>query len=85
MKAKKAKRGRPPLKNAKLADIFISLRINHKDAKQLDDLSRRCGMTRSNFVRRAVDDAVVQIERKSRPKAKERTFIDMCRFILGKD
>jgi len=85
MKSKKAKRGRPPLKNAKLADIFISLRINHKDAKHLDDLSRRCGMTRSNFVRRAVDDAVVQIERKSRPKAKERTFIDMCRFIIGRD
>jgi len=84
MKAK-AKRGRPRIKKSERQDVFISLRLNEKEAKQFADLAKRCGMTRSTFVRRAVEDAVLQIERKARPKAKERTFVDMCRFIIGLD
>ena len=84
MKAK-AKRGRPRIKKSERQDVFISLRLNAKEAEQFADLAKRCGMTRSNFVRRAVEDAVLQIERKARPKAKERTFVDMCRFIIGLD
>jgi len=85
MKVTKAKRGRPRIKNSELVDVFISLRITGKEAKALDDLSKRCGMSRSNFIRRAVEDAKTQVERKSRPKASERTFVDMCRFIIGRD
>ena len=86
MKSKKAKRGRPKtVKTADLASVFVSFRLTGREAKTLDDLSARCGMTRSKFVRRAAEDAVVQIERKTRLKAKERTFVDMCRFIIGKD
>ena len=84
MKAK-ARRGRPRVKKSELQDVFISLRLNAKEAEQFADLAKRCGMTRSTFVRRAVEDAVLQIERKARPKAKERTFVDMCRFIIGRD
>ena len=85
MKVTKVKRGRPRIKQSQLVDVFISLRVTGKDAKALDGLSKRCNMSRSNFVRMAVEDAVVQIERKTRLKAKERTFVDMCRFIIGKD
>ena len=86
MKAKTKQRGRPKtVKTADLASVFVSFRLTGREAKALDDLSARCGMTRSKFVRRAAEDAVVQIERKTRLKAKERTFVDMCRFIIGKD
>ena len=84
MKAK-AKRGRPRIKKSERQDVFISLRLNEKEAEQFADLAKRCGMSRSNFVRRAVEDAVLQIERKARPNAKDRTFVDMCRFIIGLD
>ena len=85
MKVTKAKRGRPRIKQSQLVDVFISLRITGKEAKALDDLSKRCGMSRSNFIRRAVEDTKAQVESKSRPKASERTFVDMCRFIIGRD
>jgi len=80
----KAKRGRPRVRKAsELADVFVSFRITGKELKSLEDVAERCGMSRSTFIRRAMLDSVANINAKSRSKG--RNFVDMCRFIVGKD
>jgi len=63
---------------------YSTFRLSTAELRKLTDLSKRCGIPRSSFVNRAILDTMRQIESKKTSKS-ERTFVEMCRFILGKD
>ena len=51
------------------------------EIKRINDMAKRVGMSRSQFISRSVVDTMDRVEAKRRPK---RTFIELCRYILGK-
>jgi len=69
---------------ASLKTLYVSFRASNQELKRLDDMSNKCGMPRSSFVNRAVMDSIAQIEATKKPPKGQRSFVDMCRFIIGK-
>ena len=51
------------------------------ELKRVNDMAKRVGMSRSQFISRSVVDTMDRVEAKRSPK---RTFIELCRYILGK-
>jgi len=66
---------------SKLKSTFVAFRMTDKEIKRVNDMAQRVGMSRSQFISRSVVDTMDRVEAKRRPK---RTFIELCRFILGK-
>jgi len=66
-----------------LKSAFIAFRQTDKEIKRINDMSQRLQMSRSQFMSRAVTDALDRIDSKSETP-KGRTFIGVCRYILGK-
>ena len=52
------------------------------ELKRVNDMAKRVGMSRSQFISRSVVDTMDRVEAKRRPN--KRTFIELCRYILGK-
>jgi len=55
--------------------------MTDKEIKRVNDMAQRVGMSRSQFISRSVVDTMDRVEAKRQPK---RTFIELCRYILGK-
>jgi len=53
------------------------------EMKRINDMAKRVGMSRSQFISRSVVDTMDRVEAKSET-TKGRTFIGVCRYILGK-
>ena len=68
-------------KKSTLKSTFVAFRMTDAELKRTNDMATRVGMSRSQFMSRAVIDTMDRIEAKRRPK---RTFIELCRYILGK-
>ena len=68
-------------KKSSLKSTFVAFRMTDAELKRLNDMARRVGMSRSQFISRSVVDTMDRVEAKRRPK---RTFIELCRYILGK-
>jgi len=77
--ARAGKRSRASIKN-----LYVSFRASDQELKRLNEMSKRCGMARSSFVNRSVMDSIAQIEATKKPAKGQRSFVDMCRFIIGK-
>ena len=68
-------------KKSTLKTTFVAFRMTEAEIKRVNDMAQRLKMSRSQFMSRAVIDTMDRIEAKRRPK---RTFIELCRYILGK-
>ena len=68
-------------KKSTLKSTFVAFRMTDKEIKRINDMAKRVGMSRSQFISRSVVDTMDRVEAKRRPK---RTFIELCRYILGK-
>ena len=66
-----------------LKSTFVAFRMTDKEIKRVNDMARRVGMSRSQFISRSVVDTMDRVEAKSET-TKGRTFIGVCRYILGK-
>jgi len=64
-----------------LKSTFVAFRMTDKEIKRVNDMAQRVGMSRSQFISRSVVDTMDRVEAKRQPK---RTFIELCRYILGK-
>jgi len=64
-----------------LKSTFVAFRMTDAEIKRINDMAQRVGMSRSQFISRSVVDTMDRVEAKRRPK---RTFIELCRYILGK-
>ena len=67
-----------------LKTLYVSFRASSQELKRIDEVSAHCNMPRSTFVNRAVMDSIAQIEATKKPVKGQRSFVDMCRFIIGK-
>ena len=65
----------------KLKTTFVAFRMTDAELKRVNEMAKRVGMSRSQFISRSVVDTMDRVEAKRRPK---RTFIELCRYILGK-
>ena len=68
-------------KKSTLKSTFVAFRMTDAELKRVNDMAKRVGMSRSQFISRSVVDTMDRVEAKRRPK---RTFIELCRYILGK-
>ena len=68
-------------KKSSLKSTFVAFRMTDAELKRVNDMAKRVGMSRSQFISRSVVDTMDRVEAKRRPK---RTFIELCRYILGK-
>ena len=68
-------------KKSSLKTTFVAFRMTDAELKRVNDMAKRVGMSRSQFISRSVVDTMDRVEAKRRPK---RTFIELCRYILGK-
>ena len=68
-------------KKSSLKTTFFAFRMTDAELKRVNDMAKRVGMSRSQFISRSVVDTMDRVEAKRRPK---RTFIELCRYILGK-
>ena len=68
-------------KKSTLKSTFVAFRMTEVEIKRVNDMAKRVGMSRSQFISRSVVDTMDRVEAKRRPK---RTFIELCRYILGK-
>ena len=66
-------------KKSTLKSTFVAFRMTDAEIKRVNDMAKRVGMSRSQFISRSVVDTMDRVEAKRRPK---RTFIELCRFIL---
>ncbi len=68
-------------KKSSLKSTFVAFRMTDAELKRVNEMAKRVGMSRSQFISRSVVDTMDRVEAKRRPK---RTFIELCRYILGK-
>ena len=68
-------------KKSSLKSTFVAVRMTDTELKRVNEMAKRVGMSRSQFISRSVVDTMDRVEAKRRPK---RTFIELCRYILGK-
>ena len=68
-------------KKSSLKSTFVAFRMTDAELKRINDMAMLVGMSRSQFISRSVVDTMDRVEAKRRPK---RTFIELCRYILGK-
>lgn len=68
-------------KKSSLKSTFVAFRMTDTELKRVNEMAKRVGMSRSQFISRSVVDTMDRVEAKRRPK---RTFIELCRYILGK-
>ena len=68
-------------KKSSLKTTFVAFRMTDAELKLVNDMAKRVGMSRSQFISRSVVDTMDRVEAKRSPK---RTFIELCRYILGK-
>ena len=64
---------------SKLKSTFVAFRMTDKEIKRVNDMARRVGMSRSQFISRSVVDTMDRVEAKRSPR---KTFIELCRYIL---
>ena len=69
-------------KKSSLKTTFVAFRMTDAELKRVNDMAKRVGMSRSQFISRSVVDTMDRVEAKRRPN--KRTFIELCRYILGK-
>ena len=67
-------------KKSSLKSTFVAFRMTDTELKRVNEMAKRVGMSRSQFISRSVVDTMDRVEAKRRPK---RTFIELCRYILG--
>jgi hypothetical protein len=68
-------------KKSSLKTTFVAFRMTDAELKRVNEMAQRVGMSRSQFISRSVVDTMDRVEAKRQPK---RTFIELCRYILGK-
>ena len=68
-------------KKSSLKSTFVAFRMTDTELKRVNEMAKRVGMSRSQFISRSVVDTMDRVEAKRRPK---RTFIELCRYILRK-
>lgn len=66
-------------KKSSLKSTFVAFRMTDKEINRINDMARRVGMSRSQFISRSVVDTMDRVEAKRSPK---KTFIELCRYIL---
>jgi len=66
-------------KKSTLKSTFVAFRMTDAELKRVNDMAKRVGMSRSQFISRSVVDTMDRVEAKRSPK---KTFIELCRYIL---